>query len=50
MGAGEPALNAYDFFNTVAAKTVYSDQDKSDMLAALLTLDVLLVTLRTECG
>lgn len=41
---GEPALNAYDVFNTIAAKTVYSEQDKSDMLAALLTLDVLVTT------
>ena len=41
---GAPALKAYDSFNTIAAKPVYSDQDKSDMLAALLTLDVLVTT------
>jgi endonuclease/exonuclease/phosphatase family metal-dependent hydrolase len=41
---GEPALNAYDSFNTIAAKPEYSEQDKSDMLAALLTLDVLVAT------
>lgn len=43
-GQGEPALKAYDVFNTIAAKPEYSEQDKSDMLAALLTLDILVNT------
>ena len=35
---GEPALAAFDRFNTVAARAEYTDQDKADMLAELLTL------------
>lgn len=42
--AGGPPLKAYDVFNTIAAKPVYAEQDKTDMLAALLTLDVLVNT------
>jgi endonuclease/exonuclease/phosphatase family metal-dependent hydrolase len=41
---GEPALKAYEVFNTIAAKPVYAEEDKSDMLAALLTLEVLVTT------
>lgn len=41
---GGPALKAYEVFNTIAAKPVYTEQDKSGMLAALLTLEVLVTT------
>ena len=41
---GEPALAAFDRFNTIAAKPEYSEQDKSDLLAQLLILQVLVPT------
>lgn len=41
---GAPALKAYEVFNTIAAKPVYTEQDESGMLAALLTLEVLVTT------
>jgi endonuclease/exonuclease/phosphatase family metal-dependent hydrolase len=41
---GEPALAAFDRFNTIAAKPEYSGQDKSDLLAQLLILQVLIPT------
>src|SRR4051812_32441840 len=41
---GEPALAAYAKFNTVAAKAVYTEQDKNHLLTALLTLKVLVPT------
>ncbi len=41
---GAPALKAYEVFNTIAAKPVYTEQDKSGMLAALLSLGVLVTT------
>ncbi len=41
---GGPVLDAYSRFNTVAAHLSYSDEDKSTMLAALLTLRVLVRT------
>ncbi len=41
---GGPVLDAYARFNTIAAHVAYSEQDKADMLAALLTLQVLVQT------
>jgi endonuclease/exonuclease/phosphatase family metal-dependent hydrolase len=41
---GGPVLQAYGTFNTLAAQPQYSDQDKRNMLAALLTLRVLVTT------
>ena len=41
---GEPALAAFERFNTIAAKPEYSEQDKSDLLAQLLILQVLIPT------
>ncbi|GIF51213.1 endonuclease/exonuclease/phosphatase family metal-dependent hydrolase [Asanoa ferruginea] len=41
---GEPALAAFEKFNRVAARPVYSDQDKADLIAALTTLRVLVET------
>jgi endonuclease/exonuclease/phosphatase family metal-dependent hydrolase len=38
---GEPVLQAFDRFNTVANHAVYTDDDKQAMLAALETLQVL---------
>jgi hypothetical protein len=38
---GEPALQAFDRFNTLADHAVYTDTDKQAMLAALETLQVL---------
>src|SRR3569833_4436188 len=45
--AGEPVLAAFAAFNTIAAKPVYSDQDKAALLTALETLEVLV---RTPAG
>jgi endonuclease/exonuclease/phosphatase family metal-dependent hydrolase len=44
---GEPVVAAFATFNNIAAKPVYSDQDKADLLAALETLEVLV---RTPAG
>jgi endonuclease/exonuclease/phosphatase family metal-dependent hydrolase len=44
FAAGEPALNAYGVFNTIAAKPKYLPEDKAAMLAALETLRVLVRT------
>lgn len=44
FAAGEPALNAYGVFNTIAAKLKYLPEDKAAMLAALETLRVLVRT------
>ncbi len=41
---GGPVLMAYTTFNTLAAQSEYSEQDKHNMLAALLTLRVLVTT------
>lgn len=41
---GEPALAAYGRFNATAAKPEYTDQDKADMFADLLILDILVQT------
>ncbi len=41
---GEPALAAFDRFNTIAAKAEYTEQDKADMLAQLLILEILIPT------
>ncbi len=41
---GEPALAAFDRFNTLAAKAVYTEQDKSELLAQLLILEILIPT------
>ena len=41
---GEPALKAYERFNVLASKAVYSPADKQRMLEALLTLKVLVRT------
>lgn len=43
-GYGGPALAAFEEFNQIAAKKVYSDTDKSAMLTALTTLRVLVET------
>ena len=41
---GQPALSAYEEFNRIAARPVYSDEDKAAMLAALETLRVFVRT------
>lgn len=38
---GEPALRAFGDFNRIAAKPIYTDEDKQQLLAALVTLRVL---------
>jgi endonuclease/exonuclease/phosphatase family metal-dependent hydrolase len=42
--AGAPALAAFETFNRVAGHEVYTDEDKTAMLDALLTLGVLVAT------
>ncbi len=41
---GQPALEAFERFNKIAAKKVYTDADKKEMLQALVTLRVLVQT------
>ena len=41
---GQPALSAYEEFNRIAARPVYSDEDKAAMLTALETLRVFVRT------
>jgi endonuclease/exonuclease/phosphatase family metal-dependent hydrolase len=41
---GQPALTAFETFNRIAAKPVYSDEDKADLIAALTTLRVIIET------
>ncbi|MGW1677734.1 endonuclease/exonuclease/phosphatase family protein [Saccharopolyspora sp. NPDC002376] len=38
---GQPVLAAFDHFNTLAARTTYSETDKDEMVRALLTLGIL---------
>jgi hypothetical protein len=41
---GQPALAAFEAFNRIAAKPVYTEQDKTALLLALETLRVLVMT------
>jgi endonuclease/exonuclease/phosphatase family metal-dependent hydrolase len=41
---GQPALAAFELFNRIAAKPVYTEQDKTALLQALETLRVLVMT------
>src|SRR5205823_887526 len=38
---GQPVLSAFERFNTIAAHAEYTEDDKTDMIAALAVLEIL---------